>query len=381
MKIPENFKTYFSLCLLAWIGSLFVFKYGARLFPSLVIASLFAALYVVIYLAALVMIQRIGIPRLSWLADRRLFLVVLAILLMVALAIVFIFPEASRVSRLFALREWLARLLSGSFPWSFSITQNPSGLPFLFILALPFDLLGNLGLLEVLGIVLFFISLTRLFPQPKARWLPLLALVLVPSFFYELLVRSELLFNISLVILLMLLAEPYLHPEKLDFAFFALAALFGLVLSTRTIVGVIYAAYYVFKFRQQVLRGIVFSGLTLLFFGLTLLPFIVWDPGAFFTQGPFYMQLLHLPVALAGLFVVLAAVAGWKAENFHQVIFLSGILLFLIVGAAFIWTAAATGLTASIINDGFDITYFIFCVPLLVLSLASPAEETALSPT
>ena len=378
MKLPDHIKTYISLCVLAFVGALFVFKYGVRLLHSPVIAGLVTGAYALIYLASLIFIKRIGIPRITRLADQRLFLLVLGVLVVSALGIILFFPETSRVSRLLALKEWLARLLTGSYPWSLSVQYNPSGLPFLFFIALPFYFVGNLGFLEVIGIILFFVSLACLFPQPNTRWVPLIALLLLPSFYYEVLVRSELLFNISLVIILMILAERYLNPDKLNFSFFALAALFGLVLSTRAVVGLIYVAYYAYKFRKHVYGGIRFSVISLLFFSLTLLPFIIWDPHTFFTQGPFYMQLLHLPIGLAGLFVILAVIAGWKADSFQQLIFLSGVLLFLTVGSAFSLTIASMGVNSSIINDGFDITYFIFSVPFLLLSLNIPTPDTNL---
>ncbi|MFZ2096038.1 MAG: hypothetical protein WAV05_05300 [Anaerolineales bacterium] len=376
MKISQTIKTTVSIIFLACIGALFALKYSARVVDNSNWPYFFAALFFLIYIAIILFLWHLDWSRFSWANNQRLLLALMAILTIGAILFVSFSPETSRVSRLTAMNEWIDRLLAGKYPWSLSVQFDPSGLPFLFIMAMPFYFLGNIGYLEVIGIILLWVALFTIYTEPRARWLPFSALVLLPMFYYEVIVRSELLFNLTLIIVLVLLSERYLDVRKMNIQFFGLAILFGLGLSTRTIVGLVYAGYYVYKFRQQIWHGILFSMFTLVIFGLTLLPFIIWNPNVFFTEGPFFVQFLHLPLTLAGLFVIIIVLLAWKALNLREVIFFEGILLFVIVTVAFLSKVAEVGVNSAVLKDGFDITYFIFSVPFFLLSLGETSLET-----
>lgn len=372
MRISMAIKNNISFSFLAIVGAVFVFKYSARISDSTNLPYLIAAIYTVGYMTLFTVLWRFDLAQYSWAGNQRLLIVILTAITFGSIVIITVFPDASRGTRLPATIEWIERLLSGNFPWGVQTQYNPSGLPFLFIIALPFYYVGNLGYLEVVGVILFCVSLIQLYSQPHTRWLPLFALALLPSFYYELLVRSELFFNMILIIILIILSERYLDTGRLNIRFFGMAALFGLGLSTRTIVGLIYAGYYAYKFRRQIWRGILFSGFTLIVFGLTLIPFVIWDAQKLFAEGPFLIQMGYLPMGTTVLFAIIAAVVGWKAPHISDVLFSEGVLLFAIVAIAFLSVAAQLGIYTTVIKDGFDVSYFIFCVPFLLLALENP---------
>jgi hypothetical protein len=373
MKISITLKAIVSISILAFIGAIFCIKYSARISHSTYLPYLIAAIYFIGYLALFIFLCFFDTRRYSWAGNQRFFTVVWLILALGSLVMVIFLPDTSRVSRLLAMKEWIVRLLAGQFPWGVSTQYNPSGLPILYLMALPFYIAGNISLLEVVGVILFCFAIVGIFPRPQSRWLPLAALVLLPSFFYELLVRSELFFNMALIVIFIILSERYLDKDKLNFQFFGLAMLFGLILSTRTIVGLIYAGYYAYKFRQHIWHGILFSGFTLMTFGLTLIPFIIWNAQVFFTEGPFSIQATYLPLGLAVIFAIIAAIVGWKATNLRDLLFSEGVILFVIVAIAFLIAVAHKGVSVAVLKDGFDITYFIFCTPFLLLSLEKSA--------
>jgi len=373
MRTSIIIKNIIAIFILAIVGSVFAFKYSARISGSINLTYLIAALYAIGYIAVVTILWRFDLTQYSWAGNRRLLFAVLAILSLGAMAVVTMVSDSSRVTRFSAITEWIELLLAGKFPWGVQTQFNPSGMPFLFILALPFYYAGNIGYMEVAGVILFCIALVKFYTQPHTRWLPLLALALLPSFYYELLVRSELFFNMLLIILLIALSEGYLDAGKLNIWFFSLAMLFGFGLSTRTIVGLIYAGYFAYKFRGQIWHGILFSGLTLIAFGLTLIPFMFWDAPKFLREGPFSVQMGYLPVGMAALFAAIAAVVGWNVSSIRDVLFSEGILLFVIVVIAFLSPVTQLGIYATVIKDRFDITYFIFCTPFLLLSLERPS--------
>jgi len=369
MSINSSTKNIIAISILSIVGSIFVFKYGDRLISNISILFLIVAIYVFCYVSFVVFLRRFDFSQFPWLGDQRFLFAAFGILIFGAIVIVTITTDASRVTRYSAIIEWLERLLAGQFPWGSQTQFNPSGLPILFIMALPFYYLGNLGYLEVIGIVLFFVALFQFYPQPRDRWLPIFSLILLPPFYYELLVRSELFFNTLLVISIIALSERFLNTNKLNFRFFVLAILFGFGLSTRTIMGLVYAGYYAYKFRDHIWQGILFSGITLIFFGFTILPFITWNGPVFLSEGPFSVQMGYLPTGITVIFISIATVIGWQTTNIKMSLFYSGFLLFFIVVVAFSPSVIHLGADKAILKDGFDITYFIFCIPFLLLSI------------
>ena len=373
--VPPLFRSTVSAVLLATVGAAFMLKYGARWTDG---AAVLASAYAVGYAALFMALRRVDAGSFRWLQERRLFLVALFAVVLGAGIVVEVVPEASRVGRLPALEEWIRRGMAGLFPWGTATETNPSGLPFLFMLALPFYALGNLGFLEVAGVLLFGLVVLRHTRRHGDRWLQLGALLLLPPFYYELLVRSELFFNMALVPALFLLAERHLDVRRRDVRFVGLAVLFGLVLSTRAIVALPYAAYGAYRFRGHLRQGFLFLTLALLTFSGTLAPFIAWAPERFFTEGPFAVQGLYLHPSLAVFFALAAGMAGWRAKDRSDVLFATGTLLFFVVVVAAGPAVATWGLPAVLAEDRFDVAYFIFCVPFLILSLES--RTSALSP-
>ena len=351
--------------LLAFVGGLFVLKYSAR---ATELQLFVAASYFVGYVLLSIWVCGVDLKHSIFSNDRILLILTAATVVIIAGILVTLLPEESRVGRLPALNESIERLLRGQLPWGASMQNRPSGFPFLFVLALPSYYLGNLGFLEVLGILLFALSAIKYNYTSGNGWLCLIGLLALPTFYYELLVRSELFFNMSVFIFLIVVSERYLSPSKIDLWFAALALVFGLCLSTRLITIMILVAYATYKFRRSILKGLIFVSISLLIFGLTIVPFLWWDARAFVLQGPFSVQMSYLPPTVAFLFFLSAFFIGWKSLTLRALFLFLGTLLFGIVLTSFLLTSAASNYVSAVIHDGFDIGYFIFSVPFLLLS-------------
>ena len=368
MSLSPALKNSISSVLLAFVGAIFVLKYSARILNNTGFPELCAALYSLAFLSLRTFIGKLEQNQSAHTADRHYFVAALSCLLIAALLMITLAPETNRVTRLPAIKEWIELLLARKFPWGTQTQFNPSGLPFLFIVALPFYYAGKLGYLEFVGIALYCTAVIRIHPCAQTRWLQIVTLLALPTVFFELLVRSDLFFNMLLGLMGVLLSERYLNTKKPNARFFGLASLFGLALSTRLIVAVLFTAFISYKFRQQKLLGLLFSGVVLTIFGVTLLPFILWNCPSFLAEGPFAIQLSYLPLGSATLCTVAAAFAGSKAIDLSDVLFITGVLLFILVVVAFISAAANLGFNTAVLRDGFDISYFIFCTPFLLLS-------------
>ena len=358
------------ILLLGLINSLFILKYSVRLGTNY---ALLAPVYLISFVTVMLIAQRVGFHNTRFFNAKSLSIVILGVSI-IELSATYVLPQQSRVTRLPALIQWLSSLQVGKFPYHTS--TEPSGFPFLFLSAYPFYLLGNLGYLVVLGTLLFGISVLKNEGfKNQTAWLQVIAFLLSPTVYYELMVRSELFFNMSLVLALIVLSNAFLSEQKLDWRFAITAILFGLVLSTRSIVGLVYTMYVTYRFRRNSWNGVIFASIILATFVLTLLPFMIWNSELFFTHGPFSVQFAYLPIWIGALFVAISTLLGSTASNLNNTVYLSGLVLFALVTVAFVLRISAIGIPASVFGDGFDITYFIFCTPFLLLALRGGTSQ------
>jgi len=354
---------------LTFVGSLFVAKYSSE---QSELYGMLAAGYAATFLAATIVMRHVRIP-LSRAASNRLFIATYAMFVLASGVAIILLPEKTAVSRLAAMQEWIERFLGGLYPYNAS--TRPSGFPMLFILNAPFYIARNLGYGEVAGVLIFGLVLYH-WPHSEDLWPRFSAVLLLPTFAYEVVVRSDLLLTMSLLLGALAIAERTLSRDCAGLSCYLVAAMFGLVLSTRAVTAVVLAAYVAFRLRQQHRTLLTFSAVTLSVFTLTIAPFAIWGGGLFFRSGPFSLQAQYLPLPIAVAVVLLACGAGWWASDLGEVIFSSGVLLFIAVACTFTIEAVEDGLLQAVFADGFDLGYFIFSVPLFILSLKSSPRRT-----
>lgn len=306
--------------------------------------------------------------RLTKYLNRKSFVLSLFVTVLLVIVSVYILPENSRVARLPAMSEWLQCFLHGVFPYGNS--TNPSGFPVLFLLAMPFHYLGNYGLLEAAGIWLFGVTILKNRQgNIRTTWTQFLILLLLPTVYYEIVTRSELFFNMSLALAFLAIADFSLTANRINFRFVWMAVAFGLVLSTRLIVAPAYIIFVLYKFKESHKEGVVFSLIAVSTFALTLLPFLMWNPTAFFSRGPLRVQFAHLPGWGVFVTVAVSLIFGYLSKNMKAVASYSGMTIFAAVALGFVWSVCRLGFTQVIFKDRFDIGYFILCVPFLLYGL------------
>ncbi len=274
-------------------------------------------------------------------------------------------PESLRVTRYPAIREWLGHLLHGRFPYASAVL--PSAFPVLFLVALPFYLLGDLGLLQVAAFAAFAWACHRAArAHPETAWFALGLLLAAPLFLYEVVTRSELFSNMTLVLLFLAWIERDARPAAA--AWRGIAA--GLLLSTRGIVGLAYAVFLPWRYRGDLRAGAVTAAWCAVTFLATLAPFVLWDARRFAQFGPFAMQLQYIPrPLLAG---VLAAALAWGGLARSALQAWLGVvwILFGVIAALFAWSVALQGWNYILVQDDFDISYFAFAHTFLVWVVA-----------
>lgn len=339
---------------LGTVGAVFVLKYGAEVTPW---AGLAALVFGTGYVGVVSIAQRWDGSVPVW-GVRALE----GVLLLGTLALAFLSPLENDVVRLPALAVWLERLAVGTYPYGLPI--RPSGFPGLFLLAAPFWAIGLLRLLPVLGLLGFLVAMRR--SASTSRLAPLVALALLPSVWYEVVVHSELFLNSVLVLGSLWVFE--WARRRGDHTLLLAAALAGLLLSTRLYVGMAYAVYGAYAFRSDWARGAAFAGIALATWAATWVPFAVWDPERFAAFGPFAVQGLYLPRWLAAASVGAALTLGWRAPDLPAVITRIGWLLLGLV--AFFGVTSVDPAYPLAMFLGFDVAYLALPTPFLLFALA-----------
>ncbi len=345
------------------IGGLFVLKYAYRITEY---NFLFTLLFLLLFYSFPFLLKRIDTEKYRIFRKKNVILI-FSLLTIVFIVLLNYIPVETRVSRFLAIETWLNNLLNNHFPYDSPL--NPSGFPFLFFLALPFYLLGDAGYLTIVGFLLFWIAVIITSKTTKEYTTRLTMLILMPTIYYEIIVRSELLANMMFIVFLLLIAEKYLSKHKTGIVLFPIALLYGLFLSTRGIVGVIYIIAVLYFFRNDLMKGVYFSLIVINTFLLLIIPFFLWNSEIFINNGPFAIQMLYLPTGYLIFFFILSIYTGWIVSDFQELLFSSAIIIFMIVTLSFILTINETGFYSAFYQDRFDISYYIFTIPFFILSI------------
>ncbi len=277
-------------------------------------------------------------------------------------------PSSIQADRYTAIHQWLDRLLAGQYPYS--AESRPSALPFLFLLSFPFYLLGDPGLLQIAALLVFVVIARdrALAPVPMTH-LRVLLLVLSPAFLYELVVRSDLMSNVILVIFFGFILDKAMERRAKPAPIFCLGAAGGLVIATRLVVLPVYMLFLA-RHRTARRKDIVrlVSG-NILGFAAVTVPFVLWDAAHFLGEGPFAIQSGYASPWVLVIVVPLTLLLCMRADSPASVLEYSGAILFLAVLLPFIESVIYNGWANVFFNDRFDISYFVFCLPFLILSL------------
>lgn len=243
---------------------------------------------------------------------------------------------------------------------------NPPGpMPFYFLLALPFYLIGELGMLPIIGILLFY-GLMLLIKLDKTTRILLLLLVL-SSFFnlWEIISRSNVFFNGTLILgsLIYILKQHRFTLKSLLVS----AILIGLLISTRNVFVISYIICFLFLLRTKVINikqlfilGILSIGV----FSLTFVPIIINHMNDFTQINPFIVQSTFLiPFEYTLFFIFLAILSSFLCKSKTDVFFYNAVVLFISILIYLIYHIYNSGFYEAFTNSIVDISYFIFCIP------------------
>jgi len=357
------------------INVLFVYKYTSRISSQPVPISL---LYLIVATLFILLLFRRAEFGLSLRAENIIYFSTITFLAILFTFLMFQFdPQKIRVGRYPAMHDWITRLFNCEFPYASRV--KPSGFPFLFVMAMPFYLLGDLGFFQIFSFIVFAVLIHLRHHQDSTnRFRCLFLLITAPIFLYEIVVRSDLFSNIVMLMLYLAIFETLSQKED-GVNLFVVGIVGGLLLSTRGIVLLIYIAFFGYFFRRRIIHDGLFLIYVLVGFILTLVPFLIWDWIYFINFGPFSIQLAQIPSWLLILAIASSTYCALNIRSLKGIYSSVSLILFGVVCMAFLIRALDYGWHKTVVGNGFDVSYFCFTLPFLLIALDFPKRKLSSS--
>jgi hypothetical protein len=349
------------------VNSLFLLKYCSRITPH---AWIFIPVYILFVVMSIAVVKKVS-PILEPSPIRIIGAATVFFVFCYLVILHSIDPLSLNVDRWSAISSFVTNLFSGIFPYTgrTHLGHSISGFPGLFLLSMPFQLLGDVGYLQVFGFLCFVFLVNRLSGAVSSKAAVLWCAGTSPVFLWEVAVRSELFSNMVIVILLLYGCET-IKAEKRIWSMIVLGACAGLVLSTRGIVLIPFLMYFSGYFsRREMICASVFSISLVISFVSTLLPLYIWAPDLFLTNNPFLLQSSYIPMPFLGAVLVISIIAGRSFRTFDRLLLRCGYVLWGLDAILFLKAVVQEGWDPIVFQHGFDISYFQFPTPFLLLSL------------
>jgi hypothetical protein len=214
----------------------------------------------------------------------------------------------------------------------------------------------------IAGFTIFWLAVIYQAQNVKVELLQLAVFLLSPGLYAEMISFSGSFSLVMLVIVSIFISDRFLDNSKLDWKFFLLAFLFGAILSIEQLVSFIYLVYLIYRFRYEIMKGLVFVlGVLVVYAVLVLLAdkgnliITVWQTN--------YFQML--PIWIIVILALVTLYVAWVVADLQEVLFASGIVLFFIFILIFLLRVSQFGWN----KNEIDLSFLVIAIPFLVLSI------------
>lgn len=320
----------------------------------------------------------------SLLASKRTFWICLSLFALLMLIVQYHFdPLQNKVDRWSALAYPIRNLLHGEFPYlaKTHLGGYASPFPVWQLFHIPFYLLGNVGLSEIVTSLLFIWSVKYRYGIREAL-LSLAILGLSLNFWYEVSVRSDLISNFMLLATLINI----MRRRGTDFSAhpLVLSAMSGLWLSTRiTTAFPLYLLFLPAWFTLPWHKKLMAPATALCAFALTFLPLVLWDADTLFHHeyNPFVLQSRQGNPGDSWVLLIIVTAMALKSKTETHYYFFSALILILVPVIAYGHHMIEAGQLLNIFEPWCDITYLDAAIPFLIMTMMSTIHLQSTSQT
>ena len=259
------------------------------------------------------------------------------------------------------------------------MNNYPGPMPFYYIAALPFYLLGELGYLSIIGLLVFIILLKVLRKPLATQTAYFIIIATSPFFLWEIVARSNIFFNSTLILISIVYFFKTIENKNL----FWNGIIIGLLLSTRNVYAIPYVIVFLFALKNRdisIKNTIIIGIIAVLTFVATFLPFVIGHFEDFLKMNPFIIQSSYLmPFEYSFGCIILSFLSFFVVKNRLDVYFYSAVILFITIALHFVWMSIQHGMYAAFFNSKADISYFILCTPFFFFYILSVQKKAKIS--
>ena len=367
-------KKYISILILILINFLFTYKYSSRYFSFPFFISILSSLFYLILLSDFIIID---------IKNKVLIKIKYALIALFTLGCIYVFSQINimdlNVDRWSVITSFWDTYFSGNYPYlaKSHLGNYPGPMPIYFLLALPFYAINELGYFSLFGFFLFVYLIHKSKILPRKKLLFILFLMSSSFFLWEIVSRSNIFTNSMLVVWFL---YTYSESKKNNINLLYLSAIIaGLLISTRAVFIIPYIVIFMYSLRKKEITIFNFSVcimISLLSFSASFLPIILSYPDDFFKMNPFLIQSSFLiPSYYIILFILITLVFSFLTKSKNDTYFFSGLSLFTSILIYFIYHTIKIGIDEAVLGNIIDFSYFIFCIPFLLLYLIKTQES------
>jgi hypothetical protein len=360
-----------SFFLFLLVNGLFICKYTSRL-------NINSTLIVLMYVCGIFLLFFFPFKKIVGERNKKkniliFWLTALLIIIGILIAHSLINPFTIQVDRWSAIHNFIDALLRGEYPYLVQTHLGGYGSPFPFwqFLHIPFYLLGDVGLGMLFFFIILVLSLKGILKNYGKAVIYLLLLFLSPAFWYEVLVRSDLLYNFIFCFVII----SFIHKNHLVIKqnYYLMGTICGLLLSSRLTIIIPFAIFLLTDFLEANFKEkFKFLLAASSAFTLTFLPFLLKNSSAllFFEYNPFVLQTRQGSfIELIGLTILILYFGLKSSKNISKQMYYTSISIVLFVGFTFLHRMITDNFSESLFSSMYDITYFNMALPFIIYSI------------
>jgi len=202
-------------------------------------------------------------------------------------------------------------------------------------------------------------------------------LAISPAFWYEVTVRSDLLYNFLLC--LVACSWVYNRNFKINENAISLGILCGLFLSTRLSTVIPFGIMLFSDFKNSTFSSQIkfFSSVIITLF-VTFIPFIAWDLNSlvFFKFNPFILQTRQGTILEYLVLIILIIIGGIKMNRLlDKAYFYITLSIMVFVGVTFLHRMIIQQFENNLFSSYFDITYFNMALPFVIYLIVNENKK------
>lgn len=366
------FKLYF-----IFTNLLFVFKYGLRqdhvsVYLLIIIYTLFCGF---VLFGNPFKFIKLNEDKLKILYKVICFSIMIVVFIVVSLTD----GKTLNVDRWSAMDVGIKALLNGEYPYTATdhLNGRTSNFPGLFIIGLPFYLMGNVGYLQVFSFVLLSFTLYNIL-KIKQTLNYIILLLLSPAFWWEIFAISDLLSNVIIVFCFVLLIKDKFKDNVLKKPVFMGLSTSFLTL-TRGIVAIplillVFRDFITINIRDKIKYVISFILLSILLIALVIIN--CPDLETLKKFNPLNLQTMYLPNYINIFAVLLPFYFSLKIKKFNNQYFqFCTYLLLFPPFLSFSITMYYMGFDTIIIDNKFDLSYLSIAFPFLIMEIVKDSSK------